>query len=93
MFLSSFVVGCAMFKPEPEKWAIPQRPNLVSIQFVPMQDLKIKTNGFYLSEINASNLVTNIQEMKYYSLKLEALLNDLKTIYNLKLEVYKSSER
>ena len=65
----------------------------MNVQFVPMQDLNIKTNGFYLSEINASNLVTNVQEMKYYTLKLEALLNDLKAIYNLKLEVYKTSER
>ena len=93
MFLSSFVVGCSVFKPEPEVWPIPQRPNTMFVQFVPMQDLKIKTNGFYSSEVNASNLVINIQEMKYYTLKMEMLLNDLKNIYNLKWEAYKPSER
>lgn len=88
MCLSSLVAGCLTFGPEEESWPKPQKPNFTTVQFIPMKDMGIKTNGYYLSEVNASNMIYNIQEMKYYSLKLELLLNNLKSVYNLKWEDY-----
>ena len=93
MLLSSLLVGCSSFSSNKEVWPLPQKPNLMTIQFVPMPDIGINTNGYYLSEVNAQNLLTNIQEMKYYELKLQLLLDNLRSVYNLKWEVYKPSEK
>lgn len=89
IFLSSFLVGCAsMFGPPKEPWPKPQRPNMMSIQFVPIKESGIKTNGYYLSEASGSNLVTNIQNMQCYILKLEILLESMAKVYNAKWELY-----
>lgn len=80
------MIGCISNNTQ-EIWPKPIRPNLKPIQVTKSGD------GYFLSQNSASNLVQNIDEMKYYILKMELLLNKMSKTYNIKYEEYKSSEK
>ena len=92
MLLSSLLVGCSSFNSK-EVWPKPQKPNIATINYVHMPDVGIKTNGYYLSEMDIDNLVNNIQELQYYIKKLELLLDSMAKVYNVKWEMYEPSKK
>ena len=69
--------GClTIFGPSTkEEWPLPDKPSFKQVHYETVE------NGILLSEKDASILVDNIDELKAYVLKLEALIEEMKKYY------------
>jgi len=75
--------GCLTLNSGSNKWPIPERPSKLPVEIIPIAEVKdgpINT-GFYLSSKDARNLVDNVDELKAYVEKLEALIKKMKKYY------------
>jgi len=61
-----------------EKWDLPSKPDIKQISIAPVDD------GYFMNREQAANLVDNVDELKAYVEKLEALVEKMKDYYNAK---------
>jgi len=76
--------GCLTSQFKGETWPFPPAPNLKEVSIVPIKEVDNYDEGFYLSNKDAVNLTDNIDEIKAYTEKIEALINKMKDYYNAK---------
>ena len=76
---SLFLVGCACYHGG-ENWPIVQPPSLKKIEITPIAG----GEAFYIDKNSAENLVNNIDSLKLYIKKLEALIDVMKKYYKAK---------
>ena len=67
------VSGCrtTTIKIGSDKWPLPEKPKLESVE------ITSKDEGFFMDKANAENLADNIDELKAYIEKLEALIEKI----------------
>lgn len=75
------LTGCATFRSNGEKWTIPSEPEMKSVEVVPVKEVQIEYDGFYLTREHATNLVNNIDELKAYIEKLKLLIKKMEKYY------------
>ena len=81
---SLLVVGCSTFKGGNEKWPLPEKPKTLSVQVIPLEELNVDIEGFYMEREDAENLATNVEELKAYTKKMEILIKKMKKYYGAK---------
>ena len=78
------LTGCATFRGDGEKWIIPSKPEMKPVEVVPIKEVQIEYDGFYLTREHATNLVDNVDELKAYIEKLKMLIKKMEEYYGLR---------
>ena len=87
VFSSSFLIGCSSLSEPKEPWPMPKKPALLPVKISPVG------SGYFMSQVSASNMTYNIEELRYYIKKLELLLEGIAKQHYIYLEEYIPSER
>jgi hypothetical protein len=60
---------------------MPEKPEMKSVGFFPIEQPTVFSNGFYITQSEATNLADNIEGLKAYIKKLEALIEKMEDYY------------
>ena len=79
---SSFILSsCYSLNKDLVEWPTPTYPILKKVEIISIQEANTNDAGYYMDEIDAYNLVDNINELKAYTKKLETLVEKMKDYY------------
>lgn len=59
------------------EWDLPEKPLMKLVSIDPIKYAIVEKNGFYIKHDEAENLAYNIEELKAYIEKLEALIKKM----------------
>jgi len=84
------LTGCStMPNKTAHHWPLPVQPKIEHTKIMPLKEVDVnlilEANGYYISKNDALNLVNNVDELKAYIQKLEALINNMSQFYGDKL--------
>jgi len=81
------LTGCTHYNFQQTKYTVPKKPKLMHVELIPIQDLGIYTNGYYINSMNTQRISNNIEKMKTYIKNLELLLIHLQKKYNIRFKL------
>ena len=85
--------GCSIFRgASGNVWPVPSKPSSEKVDIVSVSNAIISPDGYYLSRQSASNLTHNVEELKAYTEKLDALIDRIIKYYGDSKKEYKKIE-
>lgn len=85
---SLFILGCKTIPPQKGvKWPVPEPPSKLSVESIPLEKGVVfvpESDGIFLDEKSAYNLLFNIDELDDFIAKQNALIEAMKNYYQAK---------
>ena len=85
-FFILFLVGCSTVVRSSDLWAIPAKPSLGIVEFIPIAEALTNQGGLYISTNNVGQLQKNIETMELYSKQLRDTLKSMARYYGIRIE-------
>ena len=80
------LTGCSTTNTNKHVWVVPHQPIFKPVTIVPMSDVGIYTNGYYMTTENGINLANNVEDIKTYLKKIDIMIKTMSKYYGDQIE-------